>query len=149
DLVDITSRCSNIRALKIEGIGHLQKIAEIKRLTGGRVAIFGGMGGRHFLEELDRGVVGTIPGVAVPEATVQPFREFTKGHKDLAKEIFKKFLPYLRFFAENTTTFVAVEKEALKARGIIRSSNVRGPGVVLDPVEIDELKSILRKIEVG
>jgi len=149
DLVSIMSRCSNIQSLKIEGTGHLQKIGEIKRLAKGTPVIFGGMAGRYFLEELDLGVAGTIPGVGVPEATVQPYREFTKGHRDPAREVFKKFLPYLRFFVQNTLAFVAVEKEALKARDIIRCSNIRGPGVFLDSAEIEELKSILRKIGVA
>jgi 4-hydroxy-tetrahydrodipicolinate synthase len=146
DLLNIMSKCSNIQSLKLEGTGHLQKIAEIKRLTKEMPVIFGGMAGRYFLEELDLGVAGTIPGIGVPEATVEPYREFCKGHRDAAGGAFRKYLPYLRFFVQNSLAFVAVEKEALKARGIIRCSRVRGPGVFLEPGEIDELKSVLGKI---
>jgi 4-hydroxy-tetrahydrodipicolinate synthase len=148
DLVSVMTRCSNIQSVKIEGIGHLRKIADILRLANRKLPIFGGMAGRYFLEELDLGVAGTIPGAAIPEATVHVYKEFIKGNRELATATFNKFLAYLNFFVLNTLAFVAVEKEALKARGIIRSSNVREPAVFLKRADIEELTSVLRKIEV-
>jgi 4-hydroxy-tetrahydrodipicolinate synthase len=66
-----------------------QKISRIRDLAGDEaMKIFGGLGGMFFLEELQRGAVGTMTGFAYPEV-------LSKSITVLQRAIIKALLPYL------------------------------------------------------
>ncbi|MGH2548731.1 MAG: dihydrodipicolinate synthase family protein, partial [Thermomicrobiales bacterium] len=59
--------------------------------------IFGGLGGQYFLEELERGAVGTMTGFALTEVLVSIYDDFTAGNHDQARDTFYKYIPLIRY----------------------------------------------------
>jgi len=118
----------------------------IRDRTRGKVDVFGGMAGYYLLDEMRLGIKGSIPGAAVVGPLVKIFAESEKGDEVLARQRFRRIKPYLDFFISHFDSFVSVEKEALRARGVIQSSAVRSPAVPLSRSAKEELSRLLRRI---
>jgi 4-hydroxy-tetrahydrodipicolinate synthase len=142
----ITSREKNVRYVKVEGKGQLERIARITHLIPGKVDVFGGMAGYHLLDEIPLGTKGSIPGAAMVGPLVKIFAEAEKGDEVHARQRFSRIKPYLDFFISHFDSFVSVEKEALMSRGVIRSSAVRSPAVPLSQSAKGELSRLLRRM---
>ena len=67
-----------IEAVKLEEAPTLPKITRLRALFGDRVAIFGGLGGVYFFEELSRGADGAMTGFPYPEA-LRAIRDALRG----------------------------------------------------------------------
>lgn len=68
------------RYVKLEEPPTPTKITALRRLPGGdRLRIFGGMNGMFFFEELSRGAVGIMTGVAVPTCSCGSTTCFVRG----------------------------------------------------------------------
>ena len=67
-IADLCAAIPEIRAVKLEEPPTLPKITRLRALFGDRVAIFGGLGGVYFFEELSRGADGAMTGFPFPEA---------------------------------------------------------------------------------
>ncbi len=146
DLDKIARSSSNIRYVKMEGMDHLKRIEDAIRLTNGRVSVFGGMAGRYLLEELSLGTQGSMPGAELIDLLVSVYDAERKGDAKLARATFRTSLPYLDFLIRHFDSFVAVEKEVLKARGVIRHPAVREPAIPLDKKSAAELWCVIQKI---
>jgi dihydrodipicolinate synthase/N-acetylneuraminate lyase len=69
-----------------------QKISRIRDLAGDdAMKIFGGLGGMFFLEELQRGAVGTMTGFAYPEVLVEIYNRFAAGDQKGAAAVFDRY----------------------------------------------------------
>jgi 4-hydroxy-tetrahydrodipicolinate synthase len=146
DLEAITRTSSNVRDVKVEGTDHLRRIQESIQLVGDNVSIFGGMGGRYLLEELKLGTHGSIPGAETTDLLVPVYHAAKSGDTRLARTTLERLLPYLDFMIQHFDSFVAVEKEVLRRRGVITSSAVREPAVLLDQNALIGLGRVLQKI---
>lgn len=109
--------------------------------------IFGGLGGQYFLEELERGAVGTMTGFALTEVLVSIYNDFNSGNRDAARATFFKFLPLIRYEGQKGVG-LAIRKEIMKRRGVIASAEIRSPGQRLDAQSHDELGRLLDELEI-
>jgi len=139
-----------IEAVKIEEAPTLPKITRLRELLSRRVAIFGGLGGVYFFEELSRGADGAMTGFPYPEALKAIRDHFVAGRRDEARALFYRWLPLIRYESQPGSTpgtAVGIRKEILRRRGWIASSRVRPPAPTLDTGTLDELDEILRDVE--
>jgi len=136
---------SNIVSVKLEGPGTYEKVLETKRLLGDELVIFGGMAARDMMRELRAGVRGNIPDACLTDVLVQVYQQFVAGNSIEGEEIYNtKYMPWLNFLGAHRLSNVEVEKETLRLRGVIKSSQTRIPrGPLLTDEEKAELKQIL------
>lgn len=109
--------------------------------------IFGGLGGQYFLEELERGAVGTMTGFALTDVLVSIYTDFTAGNHDRARETFYRYLPLIRYEGQPGVG-LAIRKEILKRRGVIRCAAIRSPGMRLDRQAHAEVAQLLEQLQV-
>ena len=131
------------RYVKIEEAPTIMKVSRIQEATGGKLELFGGLGGVYFYEELQRGATGIMTGFAYPEILVRVYERFTSGKKDDARRYFYQYLPLVRFEAQLGVTGVAIRKETYKLRGAIASSHVRAPAPTVDAQTLAELSDLV------
>ncbi|HTY76959.1 MAG TPA: dihydrodipicolinate synthase family protein [Candidatus Bathyarchaeia archaeon] len=138
-----------IEAVKLEEAPTLPKITRLRELLSSPVAIFGGLGGVYFFEELSRGADGAMTGFPYPEALKAIRDAFVGGRRDEARTLFYRWLPLIRYESQpgaTPGTAIGIRKEILRRRGWIASARVRPPAPVLDAATLDELSEILRAV---
>ena len=144
-LARIANELPACRYVKLEEPPTPTKITALRRLPGGdRFRIFGGMNGMFFFEELSRGAVGIMTGVAVPDVLVRIYDLFRAGDVAGASATYDRYASYIRYEGQQGIG-LALRKEVLRLRGAIRSSHVRPPGPSLDDVTRAELRAILER----
>jgi 4-hydroxy-tetrahydrodipicolinate synthase len=144
-LARIANELPACRYVKLEEAPTPTKITALRRLPGGeRFRIFGGMNGMFFFEELSRGAVGIMTGVAVPDVLVRIYDLFRAGDVAGAAAMYDRYASYIRYEGQQGIG-LALRKEVLRLRGAIRSSYVRPPGPSLDDVTRAELRAILER----
>jgi 4-hydroxy-tetrahydrodipicolinate synthase len=144
-LASLTDALPRARAIKLEELPSPLKATQVLAAAQRPVAVYGGMGGVYFYEELVRGAAGTMTGFAFPEVLVAVYAAFTAGDRAGAREIFYRYLPLIRYEAQPGIG-LALRKEILRRRGVLASAAIRHPGPALDPgsrAELDELLSAL------
>ena len=147
-LARIANELPACRYVKLEEPPTPTKITALRRLPGGeRFRIFGGMNGMFFFEELSRGAVGIMTGVAVPDVLVRIYDLFRAGDVAGAAAMYDRYASYIRYEGQQGIG-LALRKEVLRLRGAIRSSYVRPPGPSLDDVTRAELRAILERSKV-
>src|SRR5699024_4265542 len=109
--------------IKLEEPPVPQKITQILAQNP-EAQIFGGLGGQYFIEELERGAVGTMTGFAFTEALIAIYDAFTAGDRARAREIFYQYTPLLRYEGQ-TGVSVSIRKEILRRRGAIAHADIR------------------------
>lgn len=119
-----------------------QMMTKIKELAGDDLeGMMGGMAGRHLLDEYARGACGTMPACEVTDAHAAVWEALESGNEMRAREHFRLLLPLLDYEAMYS---VAVYKEVLRRRGVIKTARVRSPGTPrLDEGNHRELDQIL------
>ena len=135
-----------VKYLKLEDPPTPPKVTAIKKLTGERLGIFGGMGGVFLYEELSRGACGTMTGFAYPEILVKVYNHVSQGELEKATGVFYRYLPLIRYEAQEGIG-LSLRKEVLKRRGVLRYANLRHPGAELDEVTRQELHRLLDALE--
>jgi 4-hydroxy-tetrahydrodipicolinate synthase len=144
-ILKIATELPACRYVKLEEPPTPTKITALRRLPGSdRLRIFGGMNGMYFFEELSRGAVGIMTGVAVPDILVKIYDLFVAGNVAGAAEMYDRYASYIRYEGQ-AGVGIALRKELLRLRGAIRSSYVRPPGPSLDDVTRAELVAILKR----
>jgi 4-hydroxy-tetrahydrodipicolinate synthase len=134
------------QALKLEEAPTLPKITRLRALVERDVAIFGGLGGVYFFEELSRGAAGAMTGFPYPEALGAIREHFVAGRRDEARALFYRWLPLIRFESQPGAvpgTSLAIRKEILRRRGWIGSACVRPPAAALDRETLEELTEVM------
>lgn len=143
-LAELAARISSIRYLKLEDPPLMQKISAIREATD-RYAIFGGLGGMFFLEELARGCAGTMTGFAFTEILVAVYQAFSAGDRQRAERIFDQYLPLIRF--ENQPVInLSIRKALLQRRGAIAAPTLRPPFAAIDAETHQEIDWMLRRV---
>ncbi len=143
----LAARVPTIRTLKLEDPPLMQKIAAVQARTE-RLAIFGGLGGMFFLEELMRGAAGTMTGFAFTEVLVAVYRAFEAGDPDRATAIFDRYLPLIRFENQQMIN-LSIRKELLYLRGAIATPLLREPFAPIDAGTRGESLQILRRVGIS
>jgi 4-hydroxy-tetrahydrodipicolinate synthase len=148
-IAQLCAEIAQIQAVKLEEPPTLPKITRLRALFGDRVAIFGGLGGVYFFEELSRGADGAMTGFPYPEALRGIRDHFVAGRRDEARALFYRWLPLIRYETQpgaTPGTAVGIRKEILRRRGFIACALVRPPAPVLDAATQTELDELLAAI---
>lgn len=95
-------------------------------------AMLGGLGALNLLDELDAGAHGTMTGFAYPEVLTAVVGAYGAGDRARARTLYEAFLPWL-VFESTAVVSLAIRKEFLRLRGLIRSALVRAPAPELAP----------------
>ena len=127
------------------GLGKLSRVREM--LAGRRrVSVLVGNGAMHLPQELARGADGAMTGFAFPEMMVGVCRRFQAGDIESAEDLFDAYLPLVCH--EFQPGFgLAIRKEILRRRGVLKSAALRPPGAVLDARDLAELDHLLDRLE--
>jgi 4-hydroxy-tetrahydrodipicolinate synthase len=137
----MAKECANVKLTKIEAPPTPMKVTEVKQTCGDRLVIFGGLNGHFFLEELQRGARGTMPGSDMMPMFVRVWNLYEAGQLKEARALFNRYLPLIRFELQPGLG-VSAMKHNLKAQGIIRHTTVRPPTRSLDDIAVEELQQI-------
>jgi 4-hydroxy-tetrahydrodipicolinate synthase len=146
-LARLVAELPSAQAVKLEEAPTLPKITRLRALVERPVAIFGGLGGVYFFEELARGAAGAMTGFPYPEALRAIREHVVAGRRDEARALFYRWLPLIRFESQPGAvpgTSIAIRKEILRRRGWLGSACVRPPAASLDRETLEELGEILR-----
>lgn len=141
-IVDLVTQVPSVRHVKLEDPPTPRKVAELRRLAGEDLGVYGGLGGVFFLEELRAGANGTMTGFAFPEILGEVFRAHREGHAERAAHAFYRALPLIRFEFQDEVG-LAVRKRIYRHRGAIEHDGIRSPGTRLDETTERELQQLL------
>lgn len=114
-------------------------------MLGGKVGVFGGGSALHYLDVLDAGAIGIIPGCEMPAEFVGIFRAYTAGHREEAEKRFARLQPLLVFETQTLDIFIASSKAILKDLGVISSDALRAPNP-LGRVSRETLKRHVQRV---
>ncbi|MDR3424456.1 MAG: dihydrodipicolinate synthase family protein [Alphaproteobacteria bacterium] len=131
-----------ITAIKLETPPTPLRISETRKLVSDEIAILGGNGGVHFLNELRRGANGAMTGFAYTEALLQIWNYWNIGNRAAAAKSYLEILPLL-VFEFQPKIGVAIRKEILKRRGLIKTAVLRGVPEGLSPEMLSDLSETL------
>jgi 4-hydroxy-tetrahydrodipicolinate synthase len=123
-ITQLAQRCPNVRYAKPESVPAVDAVSQLISLPG--MGIFGGHGGLYFLEVLEAGAHGLIPGCAQPELFQRIFGAWTRGDRESAREAFHDALPLLVWQFQSLDCFIASEKILLQAQGLTGPPSLRG-----------------------
>lgn len=136
----------NVRMVKIEAPPTALKITATRDLAGDDLVLLGGLNGNFFLEELDRGALGTMPGSDLIDFFVRIWDLHQAGDRKGARGEFTRVLPLIRYELQPGLG-VSVMKHNLHDAGIIASPRVRQPTRMLDPIGLGELKELREDLD--
>ncbi|MFN8059843.1 MAG: dihydrodipicolinate synthase family protein [Vicinamibacterales bacterium] len=140
-LADAVPQC---RFLKAEDEPTPPKISAVLSANPD-LRVFGGLGATMLLEELRRGVVGTMTGFGFPEVLVDICRRYFSGDVDGATAAFYRVCPLIRF--ENQPSInLALRKEIYRMRGAMATARPRAPFAALDDGTRRDLLDVLRRL---
>ena len=107
--------------------------------------VFGGMGGRWLMDEMRRGISGTMVACEAIDVHVKVWEAYQSGDEATARKVFNALLPLLNLESLLTD---CLTKEVLKRRGVIECTYVRIPaGCTLDSDDHYELDQVMRDLE--
>lgn len=109
-----------------------QRLSGLRDATAGRARVFEGSGGIATVDSYRRGIVGTMPGADLTEASVALWKALEAGDESRVRQIGPR-LADLVALQTGLDGFLAIEKYLLVRQGIFRNQIVRGPvGFELD-----------------
>jgi len=138
--------CANVRYVKVEAPPTASKVTEVRQAAGESLVIFGGLNGQFFLEELQRGARGTMPGSDMIPRFVKIWNAYESGRLREARAEFNRCLPLIRFELQPGLG-VSAMKHNLKAANIISFTTVRPPTRELDSAGVEELQETSRDLK--
>lgn len=143
-LAALAQEAPQCRYLKAEDEPSPPKIAQLLAANPD-LRVFGGLGGNMLLEELRRGVVGTMTGFGFPEILVRIYQAFIAGRHDEAADIFYTYCPLIRFENQQRIN-LPIRKRIYQMRGAIASDRARLPCAELDAGTIADLEDLLMRL---
>lgn len=141
----------SIKVLKHEDCPGLRKLTKVRQAeTSGarkrRVSILVGNSALYLPQELRRGADGANTGVAFPEMLVEVCKRFFAGDIEGAEDVYDVYLPVIRH-EQQPGVGLAIRKEILRRRGVLRSAALRAPGASLDSDDHKELDELMARLE--
>jgi 4-hydroxy-tetrahydrodipicolinate synthase len=145
ELIARLGKAGHCGFIKLEDPPVGPKLTRIRELSADRMAVFGGLGGVYFLEELERGAVGLMTGFAFPEVLVRIFRLFEDRQREEAARVFDHYAPLLRYEFQPKIG-LAFRKYIFQRRRIFHTAFVRSPGMTLDAYTRAELERTINRV---
>ncbi|MDR6685652.1 4-hydroxy-tetrahydrodipicolinate synthase [Arthrobacter sp. 1088] len=123
-LIQVVTSCDFVIAVKAEAPPTSVAIAELSAGVG--VSVFGGLGGQGLLDELMAGAAGAMTGFSYPEALIACVRAWQQDGYEAARRELLPYLPLINF-EQQAKVALAIRKECLRERGLIKDPGVRAP----------------------
>jgi 4-hydroxy-tetrahydrodipicolinate synthase len=115
--------CANVTYAKPESVPAADRTAELVALGG--IHVFAGHGALHYLDALEAGAHGIIPGCELPAAFVRIYEEHRAGRVDEARAVFARVLPLVVSQFQTLDLFIAASKTLLVELGVIERADTR------------------------
>jgi dihydrodipicolinate synthase/N-acetylneuraminate lyase len=115
-----------MRVVKDEAGNPLQRVAEIRERTGGRLNVFSGNGVRTMITEMERGFVGHCPTTGLSDIYAQAFDLWHAGKKREGFDMFGRVLAFASI--PNADSYVLIARGVFKEGAITRSMPMSGGG---------------------
>ncbi len=133
----------NVRYAKVEAPPTAPKVTQVRNACPADFVILGGLNGQFFLEEIQRGARGTMPGSDMTRSYVKMWNSLESGNIAEAWDEFACALPLMRFELQPGMGVSAMKHNLVHA-GVIASARVRHPTRSLDSESLREL-ALLRE----
>ena len=147
--VQCARRHENLRYIKVETPPTIPRIVELSERRGDSgLVIFGGMGGKFFLEELRRGSVGTMPGSTLADMFVRVWDLWHEGEQPAAEDEFQRHATLIGFLGQGPGIGNWVYKHIMLRRGVFSSSSThaRHPASKPDDTHFREIDRQLERL---
>ena len=149
-ILKLTRENEQIVMLKHEDWPGLTKLSRVRTESDTsstpRMSILVGNAALFLPQELQRGADGAMTGFAYPEMLVQVVNLHKAGKVDLAEDLFDAYLPMVRY-EQQLGLGLAIRKEILHRRGVMKSPKVRSPGPSLTKLDHTELTRLMDRLE--
>lgn len=142
-LLEILRRTPSVTHIKEETLPCGQRIGQILSGSPGVAGVFGGAGGRHIVDELTRGAVGTMPATELTDVHVALVKAFRRGDDGAMRQYYERMMPILMMQAVYRWRLT---KAVLVERGVIRNEFTRAPGPELDAHDREEVATWLDRL---
>lgn len=130
--VELYNRVDNVASFKIECNPPGPYMTELNEKTGGEIDFLVGNAGHQFIEAMDRGAIGVIPGGGMHEYYLDIYRSYQNGDRERAIELHNRILPILNHISQSVQLFIHYEKKIMKRRGMLQTDGCREPTVAPD-----------------
>jgi 2-keto-3-deoxy-L-arabinonate dehydratase len=135
-LARMAREIEQVRLVKLEAPPTAPKVSAVAAASD--IIVFGGLNGQFFIEEVERGSRGVMPGSDMIPMFVDVWNRLAAGDRTGAWRAFTRALPLVRFELQPGLG-VSAMKHNLAAAGVIRSARVRHPTASLDARGLAEL----------
>ncbi len=110
------------------------------------VEIVAGWGGIGYLEQIERGAIGCMPGSDLGPALLAIDSAARKGDQEGALAIYRQILPLLSFQTTSVQQLVLSAKRHLRRAGVFTTASLRAPGRDFDAWEAATLDALLDEL---
>ncbi len=118
-IVRMFKEIPTMRVVKDEAGNPLQRVAEIRERTGGKLNVFSGNGVRTMITEMERGFMGHCPTTGMSDIYAQAFDLWHAGKKREGFDMFGRLLAF--------TSIPNADQYALIARGVFKEGTITRP----------------------
>lgn len=105
-----------------------------------------GWGGLQYLEQIDRGAVGCMPGCDLGPAMVVMDRAARSGDRAAAVALYRRILPFLSLATASLDLLLLTAKRHLRRNGIFSTEVLRAPARDLDEQEAQTVDALLDEL---
>ena len=140
-ITQMAEQCPNIQYVKLEAQPAWPLMEALKDQCGDRLKMLVGWGGIGFIEALERGAVGCMPGADAIGPMRQVYERYVAGDVDGARAIYAAVLPVLVAKGGNLQSFIQSAKHLLAQAGAIEHATVRQPVTPIDEQSLRELNT--------
>lgn len=146
-LLRLVAEIPAIACIKEEGLPTPVRIAALKQgMQQRRVPVLTGLGALYGYFDIMAGADGFNTGFAFPEVLMAIVRAARVGDADECYRLYAKYLPLIVFEQQPG---VAVRKELLRMRGLLRNPHVRHPGAALAETAARQLREVVERVLSG
>lgn len=146
-LLRLIAEIPGIACIKEEAPPTPVRIAALKQgMQKRRVPLLTGLGALYGFFDLMAGADGFNTGFAFPEVLMAIERAARSGNQDECYRLYARYLPLIVFEQQPG---VAVRKELLRMRGLLRSAHVRHPGAAIGETAARQLREIVERVLPG
>ena len=146
--LELVEEYSNLKSIKLEGPGTLEKLSDINKLMPNRVSVFGGMAAKLILNEAKIGSNGSIPSGCLTDLIKKIWVKASSKDYEGASLDYARYKPWVDFFHNHPGATAEIEKETFRLRGVIKIATSRNPSVPLGDDGKSALKAILKEMRV-
>ena len=143
DILELARRHPNLRSVKVERPAGGPRVSA---LVEAGVEVVAGWAGLHYLESVERGATGLIPGCDLGPAFMAIDRHARAGDLEAAARLYDQVLPLLAYEAQSLELMIAGEKRTLWRQGLFPTPALRD-GAPIDRFQEATLERLIAGLE--